>query len=129
MFEDDPVGNRIPGSPTWVVSAGAAVDDIRGLFASARMHYFGARPLIDNDAVESTPNTVVDARVGYKLRGGHCKGWRVWIDYFNVANAKVSDIEFYYTSRLPGEPPAGVNDIHTHPENSFLIRANLKAVF
>ncbi|MGD0838449.1 MAG: TonB-dependent receptor [Polyangia bacterium] len=129
VFEDDPVGNRIPGSPTWVVSAGAAVDDIRGLFASARMHYFGARPLIDNDAVESTPNTVVDARVGYKLRGGHCKGWRVWIDYFNVANAKVSDIEFYYTSRLPGEPPAGVNDIHTHPENSFLIRANLKAVF
>jgi hypothetical protein len=129
VFEDDPVGNRIPGSPTWVVSAGAAVDDIRGFFASARLHYFGARPLIDNDAVESTPNTVVDARVGYKLRGGHFKGWRVWIDCFNVANAKVSDIEYYYTSRLPGEPPAGVNDIHTHPENSFLIRANLKAVF
>ncbi len=129
VFEDDPVGNRIPGSPTWVVSAGAAVDDIRGFFASARLHYFGARPLIDNDAVESTPNTVVDARVGYKLRGRHCKGWRVWIDCFNLANAKVSDIEYYYTSRLPGEPPAGVNDIHTHPENSFLIRANLTAVF
>ena len=54
VFEGDPVGNRIPGSPTWVVSAGAAVDDSSssGFFASLRMHYFGARPLIDNAVVE-----------------------------------------------------------------------------
>ena len=57
------------------------------------------------------------------------KEWRIWIDGFNVVNSAVSDIEYYYMSRLPGEPPAGVNDVHTHPENSLLVRANLKAVF
>ncbi len=131
VFEGDPVGNRIPGSPTWVVSAGAAVNDSSssGFFASLRMHYFGARPLIDNAVVESTPSTIFDARAGYQFREKYFKGWRIWIDSFNVLNSKVSDIEYYYTSRLPGEPPAGVNDIHTHPENTFLIRANLKAVF
>ena len=36
--------HHIPGSPTWVVAAGAAVDDVDGFFASLRMHYFGARP-------------------------------------------------------------------------------------
>jgi hypothetical protein len=28
---------------------------------------------------------------------------------------KVSDIDYFYTSRLPGEPAGGVDDIHTHP--------------
>jgi hypothetical protein len=129
-FIGDPAGTLVPGSPTWVIAAGAAIDDIRGFFASLRLHTFGARPLIDNDAVMSNPSTVVDARVGYKLPfRGVVKDWRIWIDSFNVLNANVSDIEYYYVSRLPGEPPAGVNDIHTHYENSILVRANLKAVF
>jgi hypothetical protein len=129
VFEGDPIGNQIPGSPTWVVSAGAAVDDINGWFASLRLHYFGARPLIDNGAVESTPSTILNGRVGYKSAFKGLKEWRIWIDGFNVINSQVSDIEYYYMSRLPGEPPAGVNDVHTHPENSLLVRANLKAVF
>ena len=27
----------------------------------------------------------------------------------------VSDIDYFYASRLPGEPADGVEDIHTHP--------------
>jgi hypothetical protein len=34
---------------------------------------------------------------------------------FNLFDAKESDSDYYYTSRLPGEPPNGVNDIHLHP--------------
>jgi hypothetical protein len=85
--------------------------------------------LIDNGAVESTPSTILNGRVGYKSAFKGLKEWRIWIDGFNVINSQVSDIEYYYMSRLPGEPPAGVNDVHTHPENSLLVRANLKAVF
>ncbi|HET8625734.1 MAG TPA: hypothetical protein VFM14_19415 [Gemmatimonadales bacterium] len=33
----------------------------------------------------------------------------------NVANARHADIQYYYTSRLPGEPAQGVEDIHFHP--------------
>jgi hypothetical protein len=34
---------------------------------------------------------------------------------FNVTNAKSSDVEYFYTSRLPGEPSDGVADLHSHP--------------
>ena len=75
------------------------------------------------------PSTIVNARVGYKSSFKHLKDWRIWIDVFNVFNAATSDIDYYYVSRLPGEPPAGVNDIHTHPADSIQVRVNLKAVF
>ena len=26
-----------------------------------------------------------------------------------------SDIDYFYVSRLPGEPTAGIGDVHTHP--------------
>ena len=37
------------------------------------------------------------------------------IEAFNLFDAKVSDIDYFYASRLPGEPPGGVEDIHLHP--------------
>jgi hypothetical protein len=41
---------------------------------------------------------------------------RLTLEVFNLFNARVSDIDYYYyTSRLPGEPPSGVPDTHTHP--------------
>ena len=43
-------------------------------------------------------------------------------------NANTADINYYYTSRLPGEPPAGVNDIHTHPADPIEVRVTLKGV-
>jgi hypothetical protein len=37
------------------------------------------------------------------------------LDVFNLLNAADSDIDYYYTSRLRGEPAGGVDDIHLHP--------------
>ncbi len=34
---------------------------------------------------------------------------------YNLLDAAVSDIDYYFASRLPGEPLEGVNDIHFHP--------------
>jgi hypothetical protein len=34
---------------------------------------------------------------------------------FNVFNADVSEIDYFYRSRLPGESADGVDDIHLHP--------------
>ncbi len=111
----DPAGDYIPGSPTWVVSAGASLDELRGFFASLRVHYFGVRPQIDNDVVQSNSSTIVNARVGYQFPWKAVKNWRVMVDALNVLDNRTTDIDYYYVSRLPGEPPAGVNDIHTHP--------------
>ena len=38
---------------------------------------------------------------------------------------KASDIDYFYTSRLPGEPAEGVDDIHFHPVLPRTARLNL----
>ena len=124
-FVGDPVGSYIPGSPEVVVSAGASVDNIDGYLGSLRLRYFGPRPLYDDNSVRSDSSTLVNARVGYKFSNN----WRIFLDVFNLFNAKVSDIDYFYVSRLPGEPPAGVADIHTHPEDPREYRLTLSASF
>ncbi len=123
--DDDPdgVGDRIPGSVENVISAGIATDG--QLFGSLRARYFGARPLIENDSVRSRSSMVWNARVGYALT----KSVRFSVDAFNLFNAKVSDIDYYYASRLPGEPAGGVDDIHTHPAEPLTIRATVQVAF
>lgn len=128
-FNDDPAGSYIPGSPEGVISAGATIDNIHGFLGSLRLQYFGPRPLIDDNSVRSKSSTVVNARLGYKFHDKPCENWRLLLDVFNIFNARVSDIDYYYTSRIPGEPPAGVNDIHTHPQEPTEARLTLEMKF
>src|SRR5581483_4395132 len=123
--DNDPTGDRIPGSPEGVIGAGATIDDLAGFLASIRYRYFGPRPLIEDNSIRSKSSGIFNARVGYKF----FKGWRVVVDVLNVFDAKVSDIDYYYTSRLPGEPAEGVNDIHTHPIEPREVRLVLTATF
>ncbi|MEZ5286689.1 MAG: hypothetical protein R2712_18150 [Vicinamibacterales bacterium] len=39
---------------------------------------------------------------------------RLAVDVFNL-DARHSDIDYFYASRLPGEPAGGADDIHLHP--------------
>lgn len=48
---------------------------------------------------------------------------------FNLFDRKASDVDYYYTSRLPGEPAAGIDDIHDHPVEPRTLRLTLRASF
>jgi hypothetical protein len=48
---------------------------------------------------------------------------------FNIFNADVADIDFFYPSRLPGEASDGIEDIHTHPSLPRSARAALQISF
>jgi len=109
--DSDSAGDRIPGAVETVVSAGATVDSLRNIFGSLRWRYFGPRPLIEDDSVRSEATSLANLEIGCKLTD-HV---RLALDVFNLFNAKSSDIDYFYTSRLPGEPLAGVDDIHFHP--------------
>ena len=50
---------------------------------------------------------------------------RLAVDVFNLLDSNDSDIEYFYRSRLPGEPPAGVDDIHFHPTLKRTVRVSL----
>jgi hypothetical protein len=123
--DDDPAGDRIPGAIEGVFAAGVAVRDLGRWSASLRVRWFGPRPLVEDDAVRSRASTLVSADVALALG----RGWSLQGSVFNLLDADVADIDYFYTSRLPGEPLAGVDDVHTHPSPPRTFRVGLSASF
>lgn len=107
----NPAGAFVPGAVETVVAAGATVDDLRKMFGSIRWRYFGPRPLTEDNSVRSSATALASLEGGYKVSNAV----RLALGVFNVLNAKQSDVDYFYTSRLPGEPAGGVEDVHLHP--------------
>jgi hypothetical protein len=116
-------GDRIPGAVEGVVSAGVEYERRTGAFAGLRVRYFGPRPLIEDDSVRSHASTILNAQAGARVRGR----WSAALEVFNLLDRAVSDVDYFYTSRLPGEPVAGIADVHTHPEEPLTVRLVLSA--
>ena len=119
--ENDPVGNYIPGSVDKVASFGATVTHLGNWYGGLQLRYFGPRPLVEDNSVRSESTAIAYARVGYKIN----QKTKLTVDVFNLFDSKASDIDYYYTSRLNGEPAAGVNDIHFHPVEPRTLRLTL----
>ena len=121
-FRDrDPVGNTIPGSIPLVISGGVTANTDSGWLATARVRYFGKYPLIEDRSVKSDGSLLVN------LRGGREWGrFGAFIDIFNLLDSKDHDVDYFYASRLPGEPAEGVEDIHYHIFQPRSFRASLR---
>jgi hypothetical protein len=101
-----------------VVSAGVTYQRPSAEFAGLRLRYFGPRPLIENNSVRSHASTVLNAEVGLHPHGT----WTIELQAFNLLDQAVSDVDYYYTSRLPGDPPQGIADVHSHPQEPLTVR-------
>ena len=120
-FRDaDPAGNRIPGAVEGVASLAVAVDNLGPWFGAAQLRYFGPRPLIEDNSTRSKSTTSLNARIGYRFS----PKMRLELDGFNLTNRKASAIDYFYTSRLPGEASEGVESIHFHPIESRSFRVS-----
>ena len=125
-FRDfDPVGERIPGAVEGVASLALAVDHVGPFYGEIGYRYFGPRPLIEDNSVRSKSTATLNAHLGFRINPRN----RLEVEGFNLANTQASAIDYYYTSRLPGEPAAGVNDIHFHPIESRSFRFNFVSNF
>jgi outer membrane receptor protein involved in Fe transport len=85
-----------------------------------RLRYFGPRPLIEDNSVRSHASTTLNGRIGYRV----ARDLRLELEGFNLANKRVSSIDYYYASRLAGEAEAH-EDIHFHPIESRSFRLTL----
>lgn len=117
--DSDPAGAFIPGSISRTASVGLSGES--GAWSGGlRLRYFGPRALVEDDAVRSPSSTLVNAKLGYRLT----PNLKVTLEVLNLLNRRVSDIDYYYESRLPGEAEP-VADIHTHPAEMRTLRAGL----
>jgi outer membrane receptor protein involved in Fe transport len=123
--DPDPIGDRIPGAPAWVASGSVVIGGETGWFGALKARYFGHRPLIEDNSVRSLSSLIFNARAGYRFDNG----LRVQLDVLNLFNTQTDQIEYYYLSRLPGEPIDGVADRHVHPAEPLALRLTLAAQF
>lgn len=123
--DDDPAGNEVPGAIESVYTGGFTVLDFHGFFGGVHARYFGSRPLIEDDSVRSAAAFTVNLAVGYKFN----EHWEIKAQVFNVLNRRNQDVAYYYTSRLPGEPAGGVDDVHQHPGEPTSFRLGITGRF
>ncbi len=110
-FRDLPSSeNHIPNAVEHMASAGITAGNEEGLYTSLRARYFSPRPLDESGDIEGDTSFQLNGRIGYR-RGP----WDFAIDCLNILDRKDNDIEYYYESRLPGEPAEGIADVHLHP--------------
>jgi hypothetical protein len=118
-----PGQDRIPGAVEGVGQLALTASQLGkdGAWEGAlRLRYFGPRPLIEDNSVRSHASTTLNGRIGYRI----AKDLRLELEGFNLANKRVSSIDYYYASQLRGEAQAH-EDIHFHPIESRSFRLTL----
>jgi hypothetical protein len=121
---DFPSGaNRIPGAIEDVI-AGGLVAKYEKASLAMRIRHFGSYSLVEDNSVRADPLTVVNARVEYQLGKVELAA-----DLLNVFNAKDNEIEYFYASRLPGEPLDGIEDRHVRPIEPRQLRVSASLRF
>jgi len=123
--EFNEAGPYVPEAVNTVVSGGASIDNFHRTFASLRLRYFGPRPLVEDNSVRSKATTLLNFEGGYQF----AKALRLNAQIYNLFDAEVSDIDYYFASRLPGEPPEGIEDIHVHPAVPRTLRVSFVVGF
>jgi outer membrane receptor protein involved in Fe transport len=123
--DDDSSGSAIPGAVRHVASVGASVSDYHRISAGLRLRYLGPRPLIEDATVASRRSLVANMEIAYRV----APRVRLLVDLLNVFDSQDSDIDYYYPSRLMGEPSEGIDGIHTHPVQPRTARIGLQLDF
>jgi hypothetical protein len=117
----EPGSDHIPGALENVLAAGATWAPRRtGPFGALRVRHFGSYPLVEDNSVRATATTLVNASFGYLLNG-----MRLQASVLNLLDARASDIQYYYASRLAGEAATGTGDVHFHPVEPRQLRISL----
>jgi outer membrane receptor protein involved in Fe transport len=118
-------GGHVPGAVDRVISSGLTIEPVHRWFGGLRVRHFGPRALVADGSVRSDQTTIFNGEVGVRI----LPRARLVVEGFNLFDAKASDIDYFYTSRLPDEPAEGVDDRHTHPALPRTARVGLQFTF
>jgi len=110
-------GTPIPLAPIWTARADITVRLPWGLSSSFEMRYLGDRPADEERQFTARGYTLFNWTGRYRYRN-----LEAFLSIENLTNVQWREAQFAFTSRLPGEPAQGVNDLHFAPgaPRSFL---------
>lgn len=114
-------GGRIPNAVDKVASIAVGVREFGPWTGSLQWRYLGSGALTEDNSVRSRPSLTTNLRLTYRF-GPKAE---LTLDVFNLFDRKVDDIQYFYESRLPGEP-GPVADRHVHPAEPRSARLTLR---
>lgn len=93
--------------------------------AAARLRYLGPHPLIEDDSVRGDDTMLVNLRAAWT----GFRGWEVYGELLNALGSDAHDIDYFYATRLPGEPPEGVEGRNSRVVEPRQVRIGVKKTF
>ena len=117
-------GDRIPNAVDRVASMAVTLRDLAHWTTSLQWRYLGSGPLVEDNSVRSRPSSTLNTRITRGLPGWG-RQTDITLDIFNLTDRRVNDIQYFYESRLPGDP-APVADRHVHPAEPRTFRLSLR---
>ena len=132
-------GSYIADSPNFIYSAGVLIHALGPWSGALQWRRLGTHSLVDgglltNDQPYPYQPGVLAKDNGYSewnLDVGYefSHGWKVRVSIYNLFNSKDNAADYYYQSRLPGEPAHGYSDFQVHPLEPISDRATLSYTF
>jgi len=116
-----PGGDHVPGAVNRVASLGLTYAGPGRWLGAFELRHFGPRDLVEDGSQRSRATTLASLRVGWRVN----HDVTLTADVFNLFDSRASDIDYVYTSRLPGELSEGVMDRHFHPVEPRSLRVTL----
>lgn len=117
-------GKAVPLAPLLTARADLTARLPWGLATSLAMRYLGNRYADEGRQQTARGYTLVDFSARYQY-----KALEAFVSIENLLNAEWRDSQFFFTSRLPGEPAGGVADIHFTPGTPRAVLGGLAVRF
>jgi len=116
----------IADAPNFIYSAGVLVNDLHGWSGGLQWRRLGTHSLSDGDKLPQDKGySEFNLDVNYALP----HGWKLGAEIINIFNSHDDAADYYYTTRLPGEPAEGVTDFQVHPLEPRAARFTLTKTF
>ncbi|MEP7349913.1 MAG: TonB-dependent receptor [Sphingorhabdus sp.] len=123
-FADLPKGtNFIPGALRSSGELGVATHSDRWN-ASLRIRHLGPHALNESNSAKGSAATLANARVAFTPGN-----WAFSLELLNAFDSEEHDVDYFYPSRLPGEPAEGVEGYNSKIVEPRQIRIGMKRVF
>ncbi len=94
---------------------------------AGRMRYLGPHPLIEDNSQRGESTLLVNLRAAWTPR--NIGGLELYGELLNVFDSKRHDIDYFYATRFPGEPPEGIEGPVSRVVEPRQFRVGIKKTF
>ncbi|WP_345146721.1 TonB-dependent receptor [Flavobacterium ginsengiterrae] len=117
----EPKGNNyVELAPTFTSTGGIGIQTTNGFSCNLRYRYMHDRPANQDNSIVAQGYFVNDLVMGYQI-----KKWSVNMQIQNLFNVKWNEAMFAQTTRLQGEPSAGIEELTFTPGTPMYIKAGI----